>query len=186
MLSKPAICIRQCRLENGKVFKYNVCSVGEYRDELKKEIYQFKFKRQKHLGCVFGERIYENLPKDYDLSNYDYLLPVPSKPSSILDRGYNAVLLIGERLSELCGLPLARDILEASDRLRQTRVSKNKREQHIKGGFHLINPSRVEGKGFLVLDDITTSGSTLDEVIRTLSRATPRKLDALVLAKKQK
>lgn len=184
-MPKSTLYIREVSLEHNKVVKYRVHYSGEYKGELKTNIHRFKFRKQKDLGCYFGEHIYKNLPKDYDLSNYDYLLPVPSKPSSISERGYNAVRLIGERLSELCGLPLAKDILEALDRLRQTRVSKVKREQHIKGGFRLICPSRVEGKSFLVLDDITTTGSTLDEVIRTLSKAAPRKLDALVLAKKQ-
>ena len=179
-----SITIREVSLEHNKVVKYRLHYSGEYKDDLKTNIYRFKFGKQKDLGHSFGEHIYKNLPKDYDLSDYDYLLPVPSKPSSISDRGYNAVLLIGERLSELCGLPLAKDILEAKDRLRQTRVSIANRERHIKGGFCLICPSRVEGKSFLVLDDVTSTGSTLDEVIRTLSRAAPRQLDALVLAKK--
>lgn len=169
-------------LDHHKVVQYRVHSIDQYKGKLKRSIEQFKFRQQKDLGCYFGEYIYENLPKDF-VSNYDYLLPVPSKPSSISKRGYNAVGLIGERLSELSGLPLATDILEALDRLNQTLVSKSKREQHIKGGFRLISPSRIKGKSFLVLDDITTTGSTLDEVIRTLSSAAPRRLDALVLAK---
>lgn len=174
--------IRTIRLEHRKV-KYSVRSADEYSGRLKEDIHQFKFHGQKDLGRVFGERIYENLPKDCDLSDYDYLLPVPSKPSSISERGYDAVLLIGERLSELCGLPLGRNILKALERQAQVNFSGNERRDNIKGGFHLIDPSRVVGKNFLVLDDVCTTGSTLDEVMRTLSRAAPRQLDALVLAK---
>ena len=181
----PTIYQRRIRSEHHGLVEYRLYFAGVYSGSLRDDIIQFKFHGRRDLGHHFGEYIHKNLPKDYDLNDYDYLLPVPSKPSSISDRGYDAVGLIGERLSELCRLPLAKDILEALDRLRQTRVSKVKREQHIKGGFCLINPSRVEGKSFLVLDDITTTGSTLDEVIRTLSSAAPRKLDALVLAKRQ-
>ena len=186
-MSRSTIYVREVSLEHNKVVEYSVCAVDEYKGELKTNIHRFKFRKQKDLGRSFGEHIYKNLPKDYDLSDYDYLLPVPSKPSSISERGYDAVGLIGERLSELCGLPLAKNILEALDRLRLTRVSKVNRAQHIKGGFSLICPSCViKGKNFLVLDDITTTGSTLDEVVRTLStEAAPRQLDALVLAKKQ-
>ena len=163
--------------------EYRLCVVGEYRDKFRQEIIQFKYCGQKHLGRVFGERIYQKLPKDYDLSNYDCLLPIPSRPSSLSDRGYNPVWLIGKRLSELCELPLAGNILEALECSSQMGLSKAERRANIKGNFRLIAPSLVKGKGFLVLDDVFTTGSTLNEVVWTLNTAAPRQLDALVLAK---
>ena len=90
--------------------------------------------------------------------------------------------LIGESLSELCGLPLASGILEALERLRQTRVPENQRRLNIKEAFRMIDSSRVVGKAFLVLDDVSKTGSTLDEVMGTLSMDAPRQLDAVVLA----
>lgn len=181
-MRKSTIYVRTVRLEHHKVI-YNVCFAAAYRGTLTENIIQFKFDGQKHLGHVFAERIYENLLKDEDLSVYDYLLPVPSKPSSISERGYDHICLIGESLSELCGLPLARGILEALERPPQVGLQENERRENIKGAFRLIDPSRVKGNGFLVLDDVLTTGATLDEVIGTLSTAAPRKLDAVVLAK---
>ena len=183
-----AIYIRNVTLEDHRVVKYKMFSVYAYIGALEGRIHKFKYEGHKDLGRDFGEHIYENLPKNYDLydlSDYDCLLPIPSKPSSLSKRGYDPVRLIGERLSELCGLPLAIDILEALDVSAQVGLSMKERHENVKGAFRLIDPSRVKGKGFLVLDDISTTGSTLDEVIRTLSTAAPRQLDALVLAKRQ-
>lgn len=182
-MQEAAVYTRKVATELGEVVEYRVYCAGKYRGTLREDIIQFKFHKRTDLGCVLGEYVYNNLPKECDLKDYDYLLPVPSKPSSFEERGYDTVRLMGEPLSELCRLPLASDILKASDRLRQTRIPENQRPLNIKGAFHLINPSHVIEKSFLVLDDVSKTGSTLDEVIRTLSKATPRQLDALVLAK---
>ena len=181
---EPIIYIRKVSLGHNEVVQYSVCAAGEYIGDFKDEIRQFKYYGERNLGSVFGERIYENLPKNYyDLSDYDFLLPIPSSPSSLSKRGYDQVRLIGERLSELCGLPLVRDILESLDRPAQVNLSAADRNKNVKDSFRLIDPSRVEGKGILVLDDVFTTGSTLNEVVRILSTAAPRQLDALVLAK---
>ena len=180
---EPKIYQRKTGSEHHGLVEYRLYFAGVYSGSLRDGIIQFKFHRQRNLGPHFGEYIHKNLPKDYDLNDYDYLLPVPSKPSSTSERGYDTVRLIGESLSELCGLPVASGILEALERLRQTRVPENQRRLNIKGAFRLIDSSRVVGKGFLVLDDVSKTGSTLDEVMRTLSMAAPRQLDAVVLAK---
>lgn len=175
--------------KDSKGGSYALYSVGEFRDALEKDIYAFKseFDGCKDLGRIFGEYIYGCIYKDqlvyFELSLYDYLLPIPSRPSSLTKRGYDPVGLIGERLSELCELPLAKDILNVSDGDRQMGLSADKRCKNIKGAFSLINSSRVEGKSFLVLDDVFTTGSTMAEVIGTLNTADPCHLDALVLAK---
>ena len=168
------------RLDKGD---YRVHFTTEYRDPLRQQIIRFKYNGRWQLGCPFGELIYKNLPEDYDLSDYDYLLPIPSKPSSFTERGYNPVHLIGKRVSKLSGLPLATGILEALERPSQMGLSGSERRENIVGAFPLIDPFRVEGKSLLVLDDVFTTGSTMDEVIRTLSTADPRQLDALVLSK---
>ena len=164
-------------------FEYKVGYINKYAVVFD-SIQKFKYEGNKNLGRDFGELMFKELPEGYDLSGYDYLLPVPSTPSSLSDRGYDTVSLIGKRLSELCGLPLAGDILKALDRPSQVGLSWAERVKNVEGSFHLRNPSRVEGKSFVVLDDVTTTGSTLNEVILTLSTANPRRLDALVYAKR--
>ena len=163
--------------------EYKVGYINKY-EIVYDNIHKFKYEGNKKLGHDFGELMYNEMPEDYDLSYYDYLLPVPSRPLSLSERGYDTGLLIGERLSELSGLPLAGDILEALDRPPQVGLLWAERLKNVAGSFSLINPSRVEGKSFVVLDDVTTTGSTLDEVILTLSAADPRRLDALVYAKR--
>ena len=164
-------------------FEYKVGYINKYA-VVSDSIHKFKYEGNKNLGRDFGELMFKELPEGYDLSDYDYLLPVPSTPSSLSDRGYDTVCLIGKRLSELCGLPLAGDTLKALDRPSQVGLSWAERVKNVEGSFHLKNPSCVEGKSFIVLDDVTTTGSTLNEVILTLTTANPRRLDALVYAKR--
>lgn len=188
---QPIIYSKEINLENGKIIEYKICAMGKYEGKLEQSIKQLKYKGQKTLAPDFAERIYIdvlNNPEAFPsfcFSAYDYLLPVPPRPSSFSERGYgyDHMILIGECLSELCGLPLARDFLESSERKSQIIFSEAGRITNIKGAFHLKDPHRVEGKSFLVLDDVSKTVATLNEVMITLNSATPRKLDALVLAK---
>ena len=181
-MQKSVTHLRKIQLEYQGVVEYNVFCAGEYKDTLRENIIQFKYKRQQDLGPFFGAYIYNNLPEACDLSDYDYLLPIPSKPSSISRCGYDHVRLIGEHLSKLCELPLAINILKALEYPPQVGLSESERRDNIKDKFRLISPYCAEGKSFLVLDDVLTTGSTLDEVIRTLGIATSEQLDAVVLA----
>ena len=177
------------KINNDKVIEYKICAMGKYSGELRDRILRLKFEGEKDLGCDFAERIYKyvlNNPEafpSFSLSAYDYLLPVPPRPSSLSERGYDQVSLIGERLSELCELPLAKDILESLERKSQIRISEARRFENVKGKFRLIDPSRIEWKSVLVLDDVCKTRATLNEVMITLNTAAPLKLDALVLAK---
>lgn len=182
-MERSVTYIRRVRLEHREDIKYKVYCANEYKGTLENDIKRFKYHGHKYLGNTFGEYIYKNLPKLCNLHDYDFLLPIPSKPLSISRYGYDRLLLIGEHLSELCELPLARNILKTSDYPSQTRLSESERRANVKGKFRLIDPSCVKGKSFLVLDDVFTTGSTLDEVIQTLSTADPRQLDVVVLAK---
>lgn len=182
-MQESTVYTRKVETELGEVVEYRLYCADKYRDTLRRNIIQFKYKGNRYLGRILGEHIYTNLPAACNLSDYDYLLPIPSKPSSISRCGYDHVRLIGERLSELCKLPLAINILEALECPTQMGLSSAERRENIKDKFDLIGPADAEGKSFLVLDDVSTTGATLDEVIRTLSIATWEQLDAVVLAK---
>ena len=171
------------RLENGKVSKYRMIAMGEHRGELRSQIINLKYKKQKYLAPVFAQNIYKTMTKNPKTSGFDYLLPVPPSPSSLLVRGYDPVRLICENLSELWKLPLAIHILESSERHRQVKLNRAERFENVKGTFRLVDPSRVEGKSVLVFDDVSTTGATLHEVMKTLSAADPGRLAALVLSK---
>ncbi|MCY3723284.1 MAG: phosphoribosyltransferase family protein [Candidatus Poribacteria bacterium] len=181
-MSELIVYTREVEIESDWVVEYEVYCAGKYESTLRDDIIGFKYKGQRHLGRIFGEYIYKNLPEACDLSVYNYLLPIPSKPSSISRRSYDHVRLIGERFSELCELPLAINILEALECPTQMGLSRVDRRENIKDKFRLIDPYYAEGKSFLVLDDVFTTGSTLDEVIRTLNIVPTEQLDAVVLA----
>ena len=142
-----------------------------------------KYKKQKYLVSVFAKRIHKAVTKNPKTSGFDYLLPVPPNPSSFSERGYDPVRLICKNLSELWELPLAIHILESSARRRQVGLNRTERFANVNGTFSLVDPSRVKGKSVLVFDDVSTTGATLNEVMKTLSTADPRRLVALVLSR---
>lgn len=186
---QPEMYKKKIKLENGKFTEYKIFAMGKYKSPLREQILKFKYDGCKYLKNYFAERIDEYVAMNLDTFpllkevDYDYLLPVPPRPSSLSKRGYDHMFLLGECLSNFFETPVARYVLESLERLSQIGGSNAARLENVKGAFSLINPSRLEGQSILVLDDVSKSGATLDEVIRTLSTAAPRNLDALILAK---
>ena len=167
---------------NGKVIKYKMLVMGEHKGELRQRILDLKYNGQKDLARFFADQIYKTVFHK-PAAVFDYLLPVPPSPSSLSERGYDPVLLMGEHLSKLWRLPLAIDILESLERRQQVHLKRAERFANVNGTFRLKVPYRVKGKSFLVFDDVSTTGATLNEVIKTLSTAASQRLVALVLSK---
>lgn len=179
---QPRIHEMEISLENGKLIEYKLLAMGKYENLLRRKILKFKYYGYKNIGHDFAELICKKVSYN-SINSFDYLLPVPPRPSSLSERSYDHVLLLGEYLSESFDLPLARDILVSLERPSQMDLNRPQRFANVKGAFSLKNPYPVEEKKILVLDDIYTTGATLGEVIKTLSTTTSQIINALVLAK---
>lgn len=180
---QPVTYYKKFSLEDGQDIEYKMLAMGEHKGELRQRILDLKYGRREDLARFFPKHISKYISKS-KIDRFDYLLPVPSSPSSLKKRGYDSVRLMGEHLSELWELPLAIDILESLERRRQVGLKRAERFANVNGTFRLIDPSRVKGKNILVFDDVSASGATLNEVMKTLFTAAPQHLAALVLSKR--
>lgn len=99
----------------------------------------------------------------------EILVPVPLHPRRLRARGYNQSLLLARELGYLTGLPLNENSLarklNTPPQARVTSVSK--RRENVRGAFYCGNAS-LTGKYVILIDDVTTSGATLDECARVL------------------
>jgi ComF family protein len=98
-------------------------------------------------------------------------------------RGYNQAAVIARYLSRKCCKPVAVPL----SRIRRTETqthftSRRKRFKNLKDAFKLIDPKFVRGKRVLVIDDVMTTGATLQTVARALKPAEPESMSALILA----
>lgn len=130
-----------------------------------------------HLGILLEERLNAKI-----IAGIDIAVPVPLHTARLAERGYNQSELIFRRWAENHGLHWH----EALSRIRSTepqwRLQPQDRRKNIKGAFSVTRPEIIKNKTILLVDDIVTSGATLDECAKMLKRSGAAKVTALVLA----
>lgn len=116
------------------------------------------------------------------LSKSDLILPVPLHRTRLLKRRYNQSALLARALSKRCGVPMDADSLLRHRRTpSQAGKSAAGRRRNVQGVFEV--KGNVGGKRLIVLDDVMTTGATLESCARTLKRAGAARVDVLCLAR---
>lgn len=115
---------------------------------------------------------------------YDAIVPIPQHWFRRLARRYNQASTLGERLAKVTGLPV-RETLLRRGRWTQKQGMKtiSERRENLVGAFEVPKVETVRYRSFLLIDDVMTSGATLQEAARVLRRAGARQVDAVVFAR---
>ncbi|MBM3114640.1 ComF family protein [Jeongeupia naejangsanensis] len=112
----------------------------------------------------------------------DLIMPMPLHPHRLRERGFNQSAELAAVISRHAGLPLRHDLLErVRDTTQQSRLSLPERRRNLKGAFAAVG--QLQGMRIAVVDDVMTSGLTLDAVAATLKRAGAARVEAWVLAR---
>ena len=166
-------------------------TIDQYSGSLSRDIKEFKegqmpSGRRSEYSQRFASFISQNLPEDYNLSDYDYILPLPSSVSSLEKRrGFSPIGSIGEDLSELTGIPLAPNVLEDISTGSRRGLSRAERIADAENErFRLLDAEAIRGKKVLLLDDVGTRFHTIESAVRAVGGGEPAQLDALVMAKR--
>jgi ComF family protein len=118
------------------------------------------------------------------VTTIDVIMPVPLHRSRLRERGFNQALLLASAVGRAHGIPLSYDNLTRFRATRpQVELSGEERVQNVRGAFRLTRPADVEGKRVLLVDDVFTTGATMNECAAVLKRAGARSVVALTLAR---
>lgn len=168
----------RCRLEKAAAFSYY-----NRGSRIRNLIHHLKYKGITELGPELG-RLYGTILKESGFTEtMDVIIPVPLHPSRQRRRGYNQSELICSGLAESTGLPMDIGSLIRSSRSQtQTRRSRYERWTNVEGIFTLEHPENVEGKHILLVDDVITTGSTIESCTNVLVKAAGVKVSAVALA----
>jgi ComF family protein len=157
-----------------------------YRGLTKKLVYQFKFAPYLHtLSSLLVDLLYEGLIQQESFiknSTKDFLfVPIPLHPGRQRERGYNQALILSQGLSKKLGVE-TRELLSKT-KATSSQVGKTgvERRQNIKGIFTLVDEIPQDTTIFLV-DDVVTSGATLNEAAGVLKRAGAKAVYGIALA----
>lgn len=160
-------------------------SIGIYNKVLKKCIHLFKYYGEKKLAIPLGKLMVDYLLKNNEFENkFDLIIPVPLHNNDLKKRGFNQSVLLGKAIEDYFSVPVREKVLVKKKLTPfQVNLSKKERERNILSAFSVEKPEEIEGKNILILDDVFTTGSTVEECAKELMKARANNIIVLTLAR---
>lgn len=148
-------------------------------------VYQFKFHNRRSFGSFYAKEMAAEYGEALAGWGIDIIIPVPLYPGKYKKRGYNQAAVLARELGKVLDIPVEERLLK---RIRETAPQKNltprKRRQNLNGAFSVEKRRRVflKSRSVLLMDDIYTTGSTVDEAAKTLKKAGAEKVFYLAIS----
>ncbi|WP_256527406.1 ComF family protein [Flavobacterium sp. HSC-32F16] len=146
-------------------------------------IHNLKYKGHEEIGTVLGNWYAEDL-KELKLENtFDAVIPVPLHPRKFKERGYNQVTTFGKALAESLKIPFDDTVLYRK-KYSKTQSKKNLlgRSENIENIFDVYVSEENQNKHFLIVDDVLTTGATLEACSRALLKISGAKISIVCMA----
>ena len=141
-----------------------------------------KFHDTYRLARPLGELMCQFAAAHMELDAYDFLVPVPLHRVRLRERGYNQSTLLARECSEIfVNADVAEDLKRIRPTRTQSKLAGQKRVDNVRGAF-AVDGDRLAGKRILLIDDVVTSGGTVEECARALRRAQAAHVDVFALA----
>ncbi len=145
-------------------------------------IHKLKYKGRADIGEELG-KIYGSELRKSSFAFTDLIIPVPLHPRKLKTRGYNQSEMIAKGLSAALNLPVNTvSLLRLESTQTQTRKSRFERFLNVEGKFQLYMPEKLEGKHIILVDDVVTTGSTLEACANNILTIPGTRISVLTLA----
>jgi ComF family protein len=145
-------------------------------------IHNLKYRGHQEIGQVLGEWYAADLSKIENFKTIDYIIPVPLHPKKLKQRGYNQLTTFGETLSKELKIPYKTTILSRNSYSKtQSQKNRDGRTQVINAVFEVAFTEQQHGKHFLLIDDVVTTGATLESCCRALLKIPHAKISIVCM-----
>ena len=126
-------------------------------------MHQLKYKGNKDLGLQLGRLMGNAIKKAARFNEIQALVPLPLFPSKEKKRGYNQANVLCEGMAEVLSVPVLDKVITRPQHTEtQTKKGRIERWKNIEGKFQLIDPQAIQNKHLLLVDDVITTGATLE------------------------
>lgn len=154
----------------------------EYTNDAKRLVLAIKYANAKYLAKYFAKYMYETF------LNWgvvvDLIIPVPLSEKRQKSRGYNQSELLAEEFSNFSGIEVCSEkVVRIDSGKTQQHSTRKERFDNMKGVFKLNDKTSLEGKNILIIDDVYTTGATVNELSKTLRKLKPDKIYVLTAGK---
>ncbi|MCD7854015.1 MAG: ComF family protein [Clostridiales bacterium] len=141
-------------------------SLFPYSGDIRKRIIELKYDGRTELCSLFGFFMAEAFKKSGLTADFDEVLAVPASKKGFKARGYNQAELMAKEVGKRLNIPIGSELVRIKETLPQNKLDQSKRAENIKGAFGVTG--NLHNKKILLIDDIYTTGSTINECKRTL------------------
>ena len=155
-------------------------AVFEYISPITNLVYRLKFNNERYLAKYLG-----NFLVDYYKNKklkVDYIIPVPLNFIRLKERKFNQVELLCENFKDINVEVKCNVVERIVNTPHQTTLTREQRLKNVKGAFRVIDKALVKDKTILIVDDVYTTGATINEIAEVLYNAKAKKVYALTLA----
>lgn len=160
-----------------------VRGLGFYAPPFDKLIQAFKYSGKTKVGELLGQAVAALVRQDEVLSSADAVCPIPLHPARLRERGFNQSLLLAAAISMSTRIPLAESLTRTRYTSTQTlKANPEKRRKNVERAFEMRPGAGVDGKTVLLVDDVMTTGATLDQAARELLKGGAASVLGVVIA----
>ncbi|MCH3883717.1 ComF family protein [Tenacibaculum aquimarinum] len=146
-------------------------------------IHSLKYKGNQEIGAFLGSWFGEILNESNQFSDVDYIIPVPLHKKRLQERGYNQLTKFGEVLSEILKIPYNNNVLiRISSTKTQTYKERFERFSNSQTNFTLTDFTKFKNKHILLIDDVITTGATLESCCNELLKTENIKISIVTMA----
>lgn len=180
-------CVAADRAWNGWAFD-RACAAFAYSGGLRHAIHVFKYRGAVSVGPILGSLLAQTLVEDDAIGDVDVIVPVPGEATRSRNRGFNPSRIIAQPVAEILGVPMVpeRSVVRTRRSLPQMgRTAQQRRCDPDRFGFRVETPSCVADKSVLIVDDVFTTGSTVQALARELRAAGAAQVQVVALCSGQ-
>lgn len=146
-------------------------------------IHELKYKKRQEIGVFLGEMFGQQLTHNSNFKTIDFVIPVPLHKKRLHERGYNQVETLCKTIAELCQIQFKDDLLQRNRYSKsQTKKTKLERSTGTNSLFSLSNYEAYEGSHFLLVDDVITTGATIEACAKELLKIPNSKISIITIA----
>ncbi len=137
-------------------------------------IHQLKYNNHQEIGVFFAKTALDYLTENNFFDDIDYIVPVPLHPKKQRQRGYNQMTEFGRNLGNFFSIPYTEKILLRKIYTEsQTKKNALQRRENVSKAFKIAEPEKYTGKHFVIIDDVITTGATIEACAETILNTIP-------------
>jgi len=146
-------------------------AVYQYEEPISGIIHNLKYRSYTKGADLLARGIAEYIQANPEFQKVDYISAVPLHTVRKRERGYNQSELIAKKAAALSGLKYIKAVVRKRYTQSQTHLHREQRLQNLNSAFRACKPAQLAGKSIIVIDDVFTTGSTINEISKTLHAA---------------